>query len=337
MISPDDPARDITGGGAGALSRHAKLIWKRVIEPSWFGALIAAILLWFLAGYVTGNLSLSFLAANATIAGFLAVAGTAQMVVIASGPGNFDLSLPYLITFGAYVMSAGFLGPNNIIGSLGLTLLVGIIAGLLNAALVIKLRIPAVIATLATGYIIYSLIVAVQNAGFGRVGGIFEQIVRMRAGGISGALVMSITTLIFLGILLLRTVYGVQLHALGQNNEAARLAGIRRERMLTATFIICGVGATWLGALLAAYQGGISSDLGRAYLLGSVAAVAVGGTRITGGVTSVIGTALGALVLTLAMTDLILMKFSIGAQYLVQGLIVIGTVCLSTVRSSTRI
>jgi ribose transport system permease protein len=336
MISPNDPLRDKQRGGVGALLPHIKPTWERLIEPSWFGALIAAILLWFLAGYVTGNLSLSFLAANATIAGFLAVAGTAQMVVIASGPGNFDLSLPYLITFGAYVMSAGFLGPDNIIGSLGLTLLVGSVAGLLNAALVIKLRIPAVIATLATGYIIYTLIVAVQNAGFGRVGGFFEQLMRMRAGGISGALVMSVVTLVFLGILLLRTVYGVQLHALGQNNEAARLAGIRRDRMLATTFIICGVGATWLGALLAAYQGGISADLGRAYLLGSVAAVVVGGTRITGGVTSVIGTALGALVLTLAMTDLILMKFSIGAQYLMQGLIVIGTVCLSTIRSSRR-
>ena len=334
MTSTETRPRD--GHEDEAPSRPATTGWKKLAARSWFGALMAATLLWCLAGYVTGNLSLSFLAANATIAGFLAVAGVAQMAVIASGPGNFDLSLPYLITFGAYVMSAGFVGPGNIVGSLVLTLLVGVIAGSLNAALVIKLRIPAVIATLATGYIIYSLIVAVQNAGFGRIGGLLEQIVRMRVAGVSGALLVSISTLILMAILFSRTVYGVQLHAMGQNGEAARLAGIRRDRMLAMTCIISGVLATWLGALLATYQGGVSSDLGRAYLLGSVAAVVVGGTRITGGVTSVMGTALGALVLTLAMTDLILMKFSIGVQYVVQGLIVIATVCLSTVRKSTR-
>lgn len=320
----------------GSSGRPTVSAWRKLVGRSWFGALIAATLLWLLAGYVTGSLSLSFLAANATIAGFLAVAGAAQMAVIASGPGNFDLSLPYLITFGAYVMSAGFFGQDNIAASMALTLAVGVVAGVMNAVLVIKLRIPAVIATLATGYIIYSLIVAVQNAGFGRIGGLFEQIVRMRVGGISGALVISIVTLILLAILFSRTVYGVQLHAMGQNGEAARLAGIRRDRMMVATFVLSAVVATWLGALLATYQGGVSSDLGRAYLLGSVAAVVVGGTRITGGVTSVIGTALGALVLTLALTDLILMKFSAGAQYVVQGLIVIGTVCLSTIRSSAR-
>ena len=74
------------------------------------------------------------------------------------------------------------------------------------------------------------------------------------------------------------------------------------------------------------------SDLGRSYLLGSVAAVVVGGTRITGGVTSVLGTALGALVMTLAQSDLILMKVSIGAQYAVQGLIVLGTVSVVAYR-----
>jgi ribose transport system permease protein len=62
----------------------------------------------------------------------------------------------------------------------------------------------------------------------------------------------------------------------------------------------------------------------------------VGGTRITGGVTSVFGTALGALVLTLAQSDLILLQLSIGAQYVIQGLIVLGTVCLVAGRSSNN-
>ena len=123
---------------------------------------------------------------------------------------------------------------------------------------------------------------------------------------------------------------------MGQNGEAARLAGVRRGWLILGTFVLSGVLGAWLGALLATYQGGVSADLGRSYLLGSVAAVVVGGTRITGGVTSVFGTALGALVLTLAQSDLILLQLSIGAQYVIQGLIVLGTVCLVAARSSNN-
>jgi len=311
-------------------------IWRRLFRQSWMGALVAAVLLWLLAGAVTGSLSVSFILANATIAGFLTLAGTAQMIVIASKPGNFDLSLPYVITFGAYIMSAGFLGQGNTAGSLALTVLAGALAGALNALLIVRLRIPAIVATLASGYIIYSLIVAIQSGVFSRVGGLFEAALRLRIAGVSGALVATVATLVLVSILLSRTVFGLQLHAMGQNGEAARLAGVRRGWLTLGTFMLSGVLAAWLGALLATYQGGVSADLGRSYLLGSVAAVVVGGTRITGGATSVFGTALGALVLTLAQSDLILLQLSIGAQYVIQGLLVLGTVCLVAARSSNR-
>ena len=307
--------------------------WRQWLKQSWLGAFAAAFILWLLAGYLTGTLSPGFILANATIAGFLALAGAAQMVVISSGPGNFDLSLPYTITFGAYVMSAGLLGHSNVGMSILLTLGAGALIGVLNAGLIVLLRIPAIVATLASGYIIYSLIVAIQSSGFSRVGGLFATMLRYRLGGVPGALMVTAVTLLLLAVVLRRTVFGVQLHAMGQNGEAARLSGVRKGRTVLLTFVISGVLAAWLGALLATYQGGVSADLGRSYLLGSVAAVVVGGTRISGGVTSVIGTALGALVLTLAQSDLILMKVSIGAQYAVQGLIVLGTVSLVAYRS----
>jgi ribose transport system permease protein len=255
------------------------------------------------------------------------------MTVIASGPGNFDLSLPYVITFGAYVMSTGLLGHGNLIGSFALTLFVGVLAGALNAALIVKLRIPAIVATLASGYIIYSLIVAVQSNGFSRIGGSFEAALRVRVFGVSGALIVSIVTLLLVAFLLARTVFGLHLHAMGQNEEAARLSGVNRGWTILGAFVLSGVLGTWLGALLATYQGGVSADLGRSFLLGSVASVVVGGTRITGGVTSVLGTAVGALVLTIAQSDLILMQFSVGAQYVIQGLIVLITVSLVALRS----
>lgn len=313
----------------------SRTLWQKASRLSWLGALVAVAALWLLAGAVTGTLSFSFILANATIAAFLALAGAAQMTVIASGPGNFDLSLHYVVTFSAYVVSGGVLGQGHLAASLALALVTGAVVGVVNAFLIVRLRIPAIVATLASGYILYSFIVTIQSRGFGRVGGIFEDLLRARVAEISGALIAAALTLAVLAVLLQRTVFGLHLHAMGQNGEAARLAGVRRGRLLTGTFALSGVLSAWLGVLLATYQGGVSADLGRTYLLGSVAAVVVGGTRISGGVTSVIGTALGALVLVLTQSDLVLMKFSIGAQYVIQGLIVLVTVCLVAIRPKT--
>lgn len=307
-------------------------LWIRLARQSWLGALAAVFVLWGIAGYVSGNLSLSFLLANATIAGFLAIAGVAQMTVVASGPGNFDLSLPYVVTFSAYIVSGGVFGQEHVLASLLLSLSMGIAAGAVNAFLIVRLRIPSIVATLASSYILYSFIVAIQNRGFGRVGGLLEQLLRARIAEISGALVVAVLTLLLLSVFLRRTLFGLQLHAMGQNGEAARLAGVRSGALMLGTFVVSGLLAAWLGVLLAVYQGGVSADLGRTYLLGSVAAVVVGGTRISGGVTSVVGTALGALVLTLAQSDLVLLKFGIGAQYVIHGAIVLGTVCLVAIR-----
>ncbi|OHV89876.1 ABC transporter permease [Mesorhizobium sp. ORS 3428] len=311
-------------------------IWRNLLRKSWAGALAGVVLLWVIAGLVTGELSWSFLIANATIAGLFALAGTAQMAVLASGSGNIDLSLPYVVTFSAYVMSAGVLGQDNVAGSVLLSVLVGALTGAVNVALIVRLRIPAIVATLASGYILYSLTVSIQNWPSKPVGGMFEAMLRARFAGLTGVLIVAALILAVVGVLLSRTVFGLQFHAMGQNAEVARLAGVRRGWVLLGTFVLAGVLEALLGVLLATYQGGVSADLGRAYLLGSVAAVVIGGTRPTGGVTSVFGTAVGALVLTLAQSDLILLNFGIGTQYIIQGLIVLSTVCLVAARSPDR-
>jgi ribose transport system permease protein len=302
---------------------------KRVITRPWIGALIAAVVLWIVGGLLTGNLSLSFLAVNATLAGFLALAGTAQMTVMAGGAGSFDLSLPYIVTFSAYLMSAGFLGANFTLGGVVVALAMGACAGLLNSLLIWKLRIPSIVATLATGYILYSLIVAVQGLNSAMAPGLFQKVLRAQLGGFTGALLISILTLIVMFVLFTKTTYGQRLHAMGQNREAARLAGVRIGRMTVINFVLSGVLAAWLGVLLSVFQSGPSADLGTTYLLGSVAAVVVGGTSISGGRTSVLGTALGALVLTFLVTDLTIWQVSPGLQDVVEGLIVVATVSIT--------
>jgi ribose transport system permease protein len=295
-------------------------------------------MLWFLGGLSSGGLSLRFLAVNATAAGFLALAGVAQMTVMASGGGSFDLSLPYIITLSAYVMSAasgGMLGGNQAIAVL-LSLAVGLGAGMVNALLVWFLRIPPMVATLACGYILYSLIVGIQRSSTSVAGGSLQSLLRAQVFGFTGALAVCIATLVAMWVLLRRTRYGYFLHAMGQNREAARLSGVPLGTMTLITFSVSGLLAAWLGVLISSFQGAPSTNLGTTYLMGSVAAVVVGGTSISGGQTSVWGTTLGAFVLTFVVTDLIVWQLQPGFQHLIQGLIVIATVAVTKLAEIRR-
>jgi ribose transport system permease protein len=305
------------------------------VRRPWIGALIAAFALWLIGGATTGRISLSFFVVNATVAGFLAVAGVAQMTVMASGSGSFDLSLPYVVTFSAYLMSAGFFGGNVLAGVIA-SLVMGILTGCLNSALIVLLRIPSIVATLATGYILYSSIVAVSHANVGVPKGLFQHFLRAQLAGVTGVLLVCAATLVLMAVLYSRTVYGHRLHAMGQGREAARLAGIRIGRMTLINFVISGTLAAWLGVLIGTYQGGPSADLGTTYLLGSVAAVVVGGTSISGGRTSVLGTVFGALVLTFVLTDLTVWHVTPGWQNVVQGLIVVATISFTRLLETRR-
>jgi ribose transport system permease protein len=139
-----------------------------------------------------------------------------------------------------------------------------------------------------------------------------------------------------MALLLARTIYGRFLSAMGQSRTASKLAGIPVGRMVVINFVVCGVLAGCVGVLLAAYDNGAFANMGDVYLLGSVGAVVVGGTPVSGGRTSVSGTLAGALVMTLLVSMLELTKASPGAQDLAQGLVVIGVVSIAGIATRLR-
>ena len=86
-----------------------------------------------------------------------------------------------------------------------------------------------------------------------------------------------------LGVVLHRTVYGQSVLAIGQNSRAAWLAGFRISRTRVVTYALSGMLAALCGALLAAFSGGASLDMGNEYLMASIAIVVIGGTSASGG------------------------------------------------------
>jgi ribose transport system permease protein len=284
----------------------------------------AAVALWLIACGVSGSFSFRLLLVSLTLAVFMGLAGLGQMVVLASGDGSFDLSLPYTITLAGYI-SAGAIdvpAPERIL----IAIVGGMAVGAVNGVLTSVLKFPGIISSLAIGYVLFSVILFVEANSAASISGGLNGFIRVQADGASAVLVIEVAIALVVAALLARTVYGRFLHAMGQSRQAATLAGVPVKRMIVTNFVVCGVLAGCVGVLLAAYDGGAFADMGDVYLLGSVAAVVVGGTPVSGGRTSVAGTVAGALIMTLLVTMLELTNASPGAQDLAEGLAVIAVV-----------
>ncbi|MFI5612733.1 ABC transporter permease [Amycolatopsis sp. NPDC051903] len=294
----------------------------------------AALLLWLLACAISGGFSVRLLLVSLTLAVFLALAGLGQMVVLASGDGSFDLSLPYTITLAGY-LSSGVI-PVSPVLRVVIAIALGAIVGVANGILTAALKLPGIIASLAIGYVLFSAILFVQGDSATDVSAGLAGFVHLEADGASAVIVLEVVVGVLLAGLLARMVYGRYLSAMGQNREAAKLAGIPVARMIVLNFVVCGVLGGIVGVLLSAYDNGAFADMGDVYLLGSVGAVVVGGTPVSGGRTSVTGTIAGALVMTVLVSMLELTKASAGAQDLAEGLVVIAVVVTAGVAARLR-
>lgn len=318
------------------------LAWVGAVSEkhTWIWAALAALVLWLVGCALGGALSTRLLLVNATLAIFLGLAGIAQMIIITSGDGSFDLSLPYTITISA-IISAGVLGQTGpghlwaILEALG----VGLVIGIANGVLTSFFEMPALIASLASGYVVYSVVLVLQvkaATGASGVSAGLGAFLHHQADGASVALALGIVVALIVGGVLTRSVYGRYLHAMGQSRPAARLAGINIPGMIIANFTIAGFLGAGMGLLLAAYDGGAFQNLGSPYLLGSVGAVVVGGNPVSGGKSSVTATLFGALVMTLLLTVLELSRLSAGYQDIVDGAAVITIVCVAQMGRTRR-
>ena len=202
--------------------------------------------------------------------------------------------------------------------------------GLLNAALVVRLRVPAIIATLATGYVLATATLLSNRSIHGFA--VSPALKVVAAGRIFGAPIMLLAcvgVIMLLEFVLRRTVYGRTLSAVGQNRVAARLAGVPVDRVVAAAFVVSAVLASLMGLVLGAYVGGAFLEMGQPYLLQSIAAVVVGGTLIFGGSASAIGVFFASILLILMVTLMQIMQLPPGSQDMVQGLVVILVLALA--------
>jgi rhamnose transport system permease protein len=242
--------------------------------------------------------NLQFLLINTTVFALLALGET--MVVVSR---NVDLSIGSVLGLSAYV-SASLFGPHPgipvpVVFLVGLG--IGLACGIGNGLMVAIGRVPSLVVTLATLYIIRGidiLVVGGNEVVAQSLPNSFTNIPRATVLGIP-YLAIAIAVVIGVGAYYLRSFRsGRELYAIGSNPEAARLAGIPVGRRVLVAFTVSGGIAGLAGVLWAAQYQTIDSTAGTGYELTVISAVVVGGVAIFGGSGSAVGAAIGALLLS---------------------------------------
>jgi rhamnose transport system permease protein len=242
--------------------------------------------------------NIQFLLVNTVVYALLALGET--MVVISR---NVDLSIGSVLGLSAYV-SAGLFGPHPgipvpVVFLVGLG--IGLACGMANGLMVALGRVPSLVVTLATLYIIRGidiLIVGGNEVTAQTLPNSFSNIPRANVFGVP-YLAIAVAVVIGIGAYYLRSFRsGRELYAIGSNPEAARLAGIPTGRRIFTAFTVSGGIAGVAGVLWAAQYQTVDSTAGTGYELTVISAVVVGGVAIFGGSGSAVGAAIGALLLS---------------------------------------
>ncbi|MCX7967795.1 MAG: ATP-binding cassette domain-containing protein [Armatimonadetes bacterium] len=231
-----------------------------------------------------------------------------SMVILS---GNLDLSIGSVL--GACAMAAGHLAkaelPLYLVVLLALSL--GAAIGIVNGTLVTRLAIPSIIVTLGMMGIVRGTMIVLTKGYW--VIGLPESFRWLGTGKILGVPVpiwIAMTVLLLGWFLLSRTEWGRDLYAIGNNPEAARLAGIPVRKRLFSVFVVCGALIGLAAIVYAARFPVVQSETGKGFELDVITAAVFGGVNIFGGAGSVIGAALGAFAVTVLHSALTFMQLA---------------------------
>jgi ribose transport system permease protein len=253
--------------------------------------------------------------------------------------GGIDLSVGSVIALcsilsGKILTNAGIPVAIAIFLSIIVSILVGMACGVFNGYVTEKWVIPSFVVTMGMLNIArgFALVISDSRTIFG-FPDYFNALGSANIGFIPVIFIIAIL-LVFLGdFVLKKTVYGRMIYAIGNNEEAVRLSGHNVRIYKISAYIICG-GLTGIAAILYMMRLNISSPiLGNGFELTAIAAVVIGGTSMTGGKGSMIGTLLGACILGVLNNGLLLIGLGDFARQIVTGFIIVFAVVLDSYRS----
>ena len=320
IVKPVEPER--SGRGQRILSVLATAGGLSNLGPML--ALTAAVTFFSLQSdrFLTGS-NISLIVQQVMVVGTLAVGQT--LIILTAG---IDLSNGAVMALGTIVMTklAVDNGVNPFV-AISLGLLACALFGFVNGSLVTRLRLPPFIVTLGTLNIAFALTHIYSNeqtiSNLPRALTFFGETFRVAGTNVTYGTLLMLALFGLAWFVLRQTAAGRHLYAVGNNPEAARLTGVRTQRLLVIVYTLAGVIYGIAGLLLVARTDVGDPQAGQTDNLDSITAVVLGGTSLFGGRGSVVGTLIGALIVGIFRNGLQLMGVRSIYQVLITGILVI--------------
>ena len=312
-----------------------RLLGRREWRATWLPVTALIALIVYFAARVPAFLSpvnLTVMGAQAGPLLIIALGGTFVILL-----GSIDLSVGGVAALAA-AMAAVLLqdvhaGP---LAALSAALAVGVVAGLLNALLVMRLRLPSFIATLASGSIFTGIMLHVLNGSALLVD---DDAFSLVANGqivprVPNVLLLGLLAWLVLGFVNARTRFGRYVVAIGAGERVAELTGLPVARFKAYAFVLSGALAALGGYFLLSRLGSATPELGNGYVLDTIAAIVVGGTALTGGVGGAVRTLLGVALMTVLGNGLNVAGVSPFTQEIVKGCVIVLAVLTTIDRTA---
>jgi ribose transport system permease protein len=303
-----------------------------------FGALIALIVIFSVASpnFLQFDNIVGILLAT-SVNGVLALGVTFVIIT-----GGIDLSIGTVMTLSA-VMTGVFVTYWRVPLPLGILagLAAGGMAGFVNGVVVARLKVPSFIATLGMLNVAKGLALVISGLKpiyFNDTPQFNSLAMGSALGGVAPTLAVPNAVLVLFGaaivasFLLSRTILGRYTFAIGSNEEATRLSGVRVDRWKIGIYTLTGLFSGLAGVLIAARLNSAQPSLGQGYELDAIAAAVIGGTSLSGGEGSILGTVIGAFIISTLTNGLRIMSVPQEWQTVVTGGIVVLAVYLDIVR-----
>ena len=278
---------------------------------------------------------------STTVIGVLAIAST--FIIITSG---IDLSVGVLMTFcavmaGVFLVNLGMPLPLGILCALA----VGALSGCMSGLAITKLGVPPFIATLGMMMLLKGaslIITQTRPIYFNDVEGFDQIALGSWIGDIfpglpipNGVLIMFLVAVVS-AVVLNKTALGRYTFALGSNEEAVRLSGVNVDRWKVIIYTFSGSICAVAGLLIASRLNSAQPALGQGYELDAIAAVVIGGTSLSGGVGTIMGTIIGAFIMSVLINGLRIMSVAQEWQMVLTGLIIILAVYTDNLRRNKK-
>lgn len=301
----------------------------------WEGVLIVLLLIEFILFSLINSdfLNISNLLFSTNDFLFIAIAAIPMTFVIVTG--GIDVSVGSIMGLTSILIGVLWMNGISILFAVIISLIISCLAGALNGLIIKMTDVEPLVVTLGTMFLYGGIALVISGgagaSGYEGISGLPDAYVQLASGsfiGIPNLLWLLIVFTVLCAVLFHRTIYGRHVKLTGANENAAKYTGIKTKKVVIIAYMLSGLGGGLGGTFLTAYFGSARADMGSETILPIITAVVLGGTLITGGKGSIIGTVLASIFIGLMQYGLQMTGLTNEQSNVVIGIILILSVIM---------